>query len=122
MALIMLIILISSVLVLSSILSRQLAVAEEVSSSERAFAAANSGLEKALYALVRENKAEADIIGEGEIQYEGTTGAGEPARYRIERASLGQQADGQVPCVVSTGIFREELRRVTIGVCPPENP
>lgn len=113
MALVMLIILVSSALIFSSILSRQLATAEEVASSERAFAAANSGLEKALWALAILRVGEDEIEKDGEILYDT-----EAARYTIERAELRQENGVQRPCVISTGTFRAEVRRVTMGICP----
>lgn len=114
MALIMLIILISSALVFSSILSKQLTTAQEIDSSERAFYAANSGLEKALYGLTKLKVEEADIKGPGQIEYE----SGQTADFLIERASLTSQNGQEVPCVVATGTFRQEVRRVAMGLCP----
>lgn len=112
MALVMLMILVSSALIFSSILARQLARAEEVASSEKAFYAANSGLEKALYALAILQVGEDDIEKEGEIPYDD-----EAAAYKIERAELIEESGVRQPCVVSTGSFRMEVRRVTMGIC-----
>src|SRR3989344_3016268 len=51
MALVILLVLTSSAIVLSGILSKQIRLSQDIASSERAFYAANTGLEQALHTL-----------------------------------------------------------------------
>ena len=108
--LLMLIMITSSALVLSSVFSEQLRASREIISSERAFYAANSGVEEGLYQLVYAYGNE-DIEFEGEVEY-GT----EPAASYDVQADLILSDDGSVlrPCIASTGSHSREERRISL--------
>lgn len=109
-ALLMLVIIVSTVLVTNTVLTRQIRLSREVGHSERAFAAANSGYEQALFLL--NATPDQAITGEGQVDYpEG------PATYTF-RARFFEIQGTRVPCVLSSGVFRDETRRLFTG--PPE--
>lgn len=109
-ALVMLVIIISAALITNTVLTRQVRLSREIANSERAFAAANSGYEQALF-LLNATPGE-EIIGEGEVPY-----PEEPAPYTF-RARFFEIEGVRVPCVLSSGVYRGETRRLFTG--PPE--
>lgn len=106
----MLVIVVSSVLVTNTVLTRQIHLSREVAASERAFAAANSGYEQALF-LLKATPGE-EIKGEGEVPYP------EGAATYTFRARFYAIDGKRVPCVLSSGLYRTEIRRLFTG--PPE--
>lgn len=109
-ALLMLVIIMSTVVVTNTVLVRQIGLSREVGHSERAFAAANSGYEQALFLL--NATPDQEITGGEKIDYpEG------PATYTF-RARFFEIDGKRVPCVLASGVFRDETRRLFTG--PPE--
>lgn len=116
-AMLMLIVVTSSALLLSGLLSQQLRFSQEVVSSERAFYAANSGVEHALYLLAQANQAGNSLETveiEGEVPYEEETAVYEGAAELV----LSEDLTTATPCVKSTGSFRDQVRRLIL--LPPE--
>lgn len=112
MALVIVVILISSAMVFSSILTRQVRESQEVVSSERAFYAANSALEEGLWVIGRTS--DTAFNGQGAIPYESNT----EAPYEVKAKSIEGAFPGQrFPCVVSRGVHKDEARRLATG--PP---
>lgn len=113
--LLMIAVITSGAITMSGILSKQLRFAEDLTTSERAFYAANSGVEQALYALEQKRQdndfSPLDTI-EGTVDYE----QGERATYKVS-ARMVANAFRTVVCVDSEGDFRGEKRRVQFG--PP---
>lgn len=116
MALMISFILLSSALVFSLILARQIRATEDVVESERSFYAANSGLEHLQYVLTKgwNNAYSATIItrpdpGPGIIEYSG----GEQAEYT---ARGKYDAENESSCAQADGTFRNEKRRLQIGL------
>lgn len=106
-ALLMLAIIVSTVLTTNMVLTRQIRLSREVANSERAFAAANSGYEQALFLL--NATPDQEITGEGQVDYpEG------PAIYTF-RARYFDVGGTRVPCVLSSGQYRSETRRLFSG-------
>lgn len=113
-ALLIIFLLTSAAIVLSGTLGVQLRLITNVVSSERAFYAANSGVEEALFGLARQNaQGESGLIEitDGEIEYENSDAATYGAR-----ADSALQADGRtLPCIVSSGEHKNEQRRIRLG-------
>jgi len=108
MALVIVFILMSSAILFNSILARQIRLSGEISSSERAFYAANTGFEKALFDIA--TLPDLDFEGEGEVEYDN----GETAEYKY-KAQAVERNDLRIPCVLSTGTHRNESRRLFSG-------
>lgn len=109
--LLMLIMITSSAIVLSSVFSEQLRASREIISSERAFYAANSGVEEGLYQLVYSYGNE-NIEFEGEVPYNSE----QAATYDVQ-ADLILSEDGTTlrPCIASTGEHSREERRISLN-------
>jgi Tfp pilus assembly protein PilX len=98
----------SAAVIMSGILSQQIRLSRTVIDTERAFYAANSGLEHALYLLARKNTpTQAGAPLTGELLYDGDT----PARFRSS-ATLLQNSQ---PCAQSQGDFKNSIRRVSLS-------
>ena len=114
-ALLVVIILSSAAIVLSGTLAVQLRLVTDIISSERAFYAANSGVEEALFQLIKQNRQGESgpvEITEGEVIYSNA----DIATYETS-ADTALQSDGRaLPCIVSTGEHSGEQRR--IRPCP----
>lgn len=106
-ALLMIAIIVSTVLVGNSVLTRQIRLSREVAASERAFAAANTGYEHALFMLTTASGE--DVSGEGEISY-----PEEAAHYQFQ-ARLYEIEGERIPCVLASGEYRGETRRLFTG-------
>ncbi len=111
--LLILLIVTSSAIAISSVLSRQLRLTERNIDSERAFYAANSGVEEALFLLVQQNEAGGSGVIEvtdGQVPY-GDQSASYDARARLIVTEDLQQS---LPCIVSSGEYGGEFRRLRI--------
>lgn len=111
MALIVALLIVSSALIFNTILTRQIRLGRSIANSERAFAAANSGYEQALYQL--STTADLTTEGEGEIIYEND----DKATYTF-KGQVFVHDNVRFPCVLASGTFRDETRRLFSG--PPE--
>jgi len=121
-ALVVLGVILSSALVFSLILVRQLRATEDAIESEQAFYLANSGLEQGFYALT---KHPATAFTDQIIEIKETDFPGEfiPARSTFRgEAVCTFTAEGCQPCVRIEGTFRDVKRRIELlpGSCPPE--
>lgn len=116
MALLIMLLMLSSALVLSLILARQIRATEDVVETERSFYAANSGLEHTLYVLTKgidpEQYSEDIITKTGSVVYVGPGGS-ETATYEVEGKYNPPPADSY--CVRAEGEFRNETRRLQLG-------
>ncbi len=110
MALIISVLIVSSALIFNSILVRQIHLGRAVANSERAFAAANTGYEQALHHLT--TTTDLTVEGEGEVTYDN-----EKAAYTF-KGQVFVRDNIRVPCVLSSGTYRDETRRLFSG--PPE--
>ncbi len=110
MALIIAVLMVSSALVFNTILVREIRLGRSVANSERAFAAADTGYEQALYQL--SHSTDLTTEGRGEIEYDG-----EKAVYEF-RGQVFVHDNVRFPCVLSSGTYRDETRRLFSG--PPE--
>lgn len=110
MALIIAVLMVSSALVFNTILVREIHLGRSVANSERAFAAADTGYEQALYQL--SHTADLTTEGQGEIEYDG-----EKAVYEF-KGQVFVRDNTRFPCVLSSGTYRDETRRLFSG--PPE--
>lgn len=108
MALIIAILVISSALIFNTILTRELRSARSVAASERAFAAANSGYEQALFELAKSESQTTE--GDGEIEYENS----EKATYHF-KGQVFTHDNTRFPCVLASGTLRDETRRLFSG-------
>ncbi len=117
MAMLMLIVITSSAMILSNLLAQQHRFSEEIVASERAFYAANSGVEHALYLLVQTNQAGG---GQDPIAIEGEVPYGEELALYQTAAQLVVSKDltTATPCLKSTGNFRDQIRRLILR--PPD--
>lgn len=107
MALIISVLIVSSALIFNTILTREIHLSRAVGNSERAFAAADSGFEQALYQL--STTADMATEGQGEITY-----GGEKATYTF-KGQIFLQNNVRVPCILSAGTYRNETRRLFSG-------
>ncbi|MEX1997887.1 MAG: hypothetical protein WEA04_04425 [Candidatus Andersenbacteria bacterium] len=115
MSLIMLAIIVSSAILFSIILARQIRATTDAISSERAFYAANSGLEQGLYELslfAQESTPLTGAVEYGSVPDTSTAGYEGEAKYL--------PSDGITPCVQVTGRFPDgnafqEERRLRLG-------
>lgn len=110
-ALFVVIVVTSAVLVVSLLLTRQLSASSAVADSERAFYAADSGLEEGLYQLAKQSGA-GPVILNGVVPYAETH-----ATYTGAMTTVG---DPKVPCGEIIGVHRTQTRRLTAGPadCP----
>ncbi len=103
----------SSAIILSSLLSRQIRISQDIIASERAFYAAGSGVEEMLHALVQLNQSGTGNIldiDDGLIEYE----EGD-ATYKVSGALfLSASTASARPCVNSVGTYRTQDRRVNL--------
>ncbi len=95
----------SSAIILSGVLSKHSRASQDYLSSERAFSAANTGMERTLYDVARSAPNDKKTNTDGLIY--GT----ENATY----SSKGLLTSSGSPCVVSVGTYRDVVRRVAIG-------
>jgi Tfp pilus assembly protein PilX len=115
--LLVLLIVTSSAIAVGSILSRQIRSTERNIESERAFYAANSGVEEALFLLVQQN--EQGGPGEVEIEDGQVIYDDAQARYTVRaRLVVSESLTQSVPCIVSTGSYQGEVRRLRLQ--PPD--
>lgn len=100
----------SAALILSSLLSRQLRTSLDVVATERAFYAANSGMEEGFARL--SNSGEDEVIElEGVIRYEdGEAAYAGQAQLTSDTSGLQRSA-----CITSQGEFRGRERRISIA-------
>ena len=108
MALVVVSILVASALLFNTILNQQILLNRSVTASERAFYAAGTGFEAALYQASAQP--ESLFEGEGEVVYEN-----EGSAAFTFKGQVFDQDDTRVPCVLSTGQYRDELRRLFTG-------
>ena len=111
-ALLVALLMLSAALVLTSVLTRQVRLTQNVVSSERAFYAANSGVEEALYQLVQQTLAgeQGNVsIADGEIEYEDAT-----ATYSVEARTNIEGPSAQA-CISSLGEYQGDQRRISLG-------
>lgn len=101
-----------SALTVGIIVSRQLRLTLNIVASDRAFYAANSGLEEMLYAMSR--RGEKMISATGEIEYQNVNGIINTAEYEGEGAIV-VISGVDVQCIKSQGQFGNERRFVQIG-------
>lgn len=98
----------SAAIVLSGTLSRHIRAAQNYLSSERAFTAANSGIEDMLYQLQKQGIREG-IEVDSQIEYGRFT-----ASYKGN--GNGFEQDGKIyPCMTSAGTYRSLVRRLELG-------
>lgn len=108
MALVVVFILVASALLFNTILNQQILLNRSVSASERAFYAADTGFEQALYNAAV--SPDASFEGEGEIEY------GEEGNASFTyKAQVFEVNNLRVPCILSSGLYRDELRRLFTG-------
>lgn len=123
-------IMLSFVLLMSFVLSRQLRLTEDVVWSERALYAADTGLEHSLYIISKQLGREVEVNG-GEIsfslfgggesstpyqglEYEGETGGVTVADYEGQAAA----DEAGIVCALIEGSYRDQKRRLALG--PPD--
>jgi len=113
-ALMMTLVISSSAVILGGILSQQLQASKNFVASERAFYAANSGTEEALYLLVQQNRQGGSgpiEVDSGQVTYEDAD-----ASYEVSaRLVVSDDLTRTLPCITSTGQFRQEERRLTLA-------
>lgn len=107
-ALIVAILIVSSALILGRALSVQLRLSQDIVSTERAFYAANAGVEEALYELIQNNAGES-TIDEGVIEYDDRT-----ANYSVDAHAVTQGPD-VFTCISSLGEYAGVQRRANLG-------
>lgn len=93
----------SAAVILSGVLNKHIRSAQDYLSSERAFAAANSGIEQMLYSVARSGNATA--TSDGFIDYDG-----EHASYKGSSKSVGA-----ITCMSASGTYRDLVRRIALG-------
>jgi Tfp pilus assembly protein PilX len=103
-ALLVLLIITSSAVVVSRILSRQIRLGQNVIASERAFYAADAGLEQALYELIKNNNPTQASPITGTVDYHGQT-----VTYQSQAFLMG----GSQICALSEADAVDAVRRVT---------
>lgn len=111
-ALLVALLMLSAALVLSGVLSAQLRFTQDVVSSERAFYAANSGVEEALYQLVQQTIAGQPgqvLMNDGMIEYDDTT-----ATYKVDAKTVAEGPNAQA-CISSVGEHGGDQRRIKLG-------
>ena len=103
----------SAAIALSGVLSLQLRLVRDIISSERAFYAADSGVEEAQYELFQRQLAgdrEGEItIEEGEVSYDN-----ESATYSVN-GKLVSDPFSVFNCIASEGFHSTDRRRITIS-------
>lgn len=104
--LVMFIMMTSSAIILSGVLNKHIRSASDYLSSERAFAAANTGVEQKLYDLVKSGD---ESQKEGMLEY-GT----EQAKYKAN-GKMVQNNGINTPCISSSGTYRDLVRRIALG-------
>lgn len=110
-ALVILIIITSSVIILSGILSLQPRATRAVTNSERALYAANTGLEHALFLLTKSELDPNDVEGiVGTVAYDESD-----AEYTIEGAAIIVRTDTRELCISVIGSYQDETRRLFTG-------
>lgn len=90
----------SAAIILSGVLTRHIRSADEYVASERAFSAANTGIEQMLYAVARSND---------DVKVKGTLD------YANGQATYDGHGKGNPTCMVSVGLFGDTVRRIAIG-------
>jgi Tfp pilus assembly protein PilX len=109
----------SSALLLSSVLSRQIRLSADIVASERAFYAANSGVEEALFHLVTLTSMEdaAGTIPNGEISYREVSATYNTTYNLIHPLDdAGQEDTSRVmPCIASNGRYQAQERSIVLG-------
>lgn len=102
----------SAALALSGTLARQLQTTENIIDSERAYYAATSGAEHALYLLVEQNLtgAKDPIHIEGEVSYQDNSSS----TYVVDAQLLQNEAFRSFPCIDSKGDFSGNQRRLQL--------
>lgn len=104
--LVMFVMMTSAAIVLSGVLTKHIRSAQDYLSSERAFAAANSGVEQLLYSVARSNNS---VTSNGSIDY-----SGEQASYN--GSGKGVVNNGStIPCITASGTYRDLVRRIALG-------
>lgn len=94
----------ASMIILGTILARQIRASRNVISTERAFYAADTGLERALYELIKNANPTVTTPLTGSIDY-----SGQLATYE----SYAFLSPTNKVCSISQGNFAEAVRRVT---------
>ena len=96
----------SAAVILSGVLNRHIRSAQDYLSSERAFAAANTGIEQMLYNVA---KSGGSVTSDGTIDY-----GSEQATYK--GSGKGVISGGStVPCMSASGTYRDLVRRIALG-------
>lgn len=103
----------SAAVILSGVLSRQLRTSLDVVATERAFYAANSGIEEGFARLLQGSDGDDTLVISGQVEYEdGEASFDGRARLTGEATDLQRSA-----CIESQGNFRGRERRIAIA--PP---
>lgn len=109
-ALMVLTIILSSALVMSLVLARQLRQTGDVIASEQAFYAANSGLEHGLYILAKD-----PVLAFSSDPVTVVPRPEENLTFRYEGSAVYREERDDRLCVKVTGLFRGERRTLQLG-------
>lgn len=113
-ALIVALLIVGAAVLLSGVLGTQLKLTRNIISSEKAFYAANSGVEEALYKLAQQNAAGevGDVtINDGEIVY----GQNDKATYQVQAKTIIENGIRAIVCISSLGEHVGDQRRLNLG-------
>lgn len=109
--LIMFLMMTSAAVILSGVLNRHIRSAQDYLSSERAFSAANSGIEQMLYSMTKSNPdPTSDVASNGTIDY-----GSEQATYKGSGKGVVGASGGVIPCMSASGAYRDLVRRIALG-------
>ncbi len=98
----MIIFMTSTAIVLSGTLSRHIRASQDYLSSEKAFAGANTGMEEMRYIVLKQANTEPDDTS-GELL------------YNDQMVTYKASAKNNATCIVSSGTFKNIVRRVQLG-------
>lgn len=109
--LLMFVMMTSSAIILSGVLSRHIRSAQDYLGSERAFSAANTGIEQMLYTVAKSSIAVdvGSVTSHGEIMYNN-----EPATYDGAGGSILKD-NSLIPCMSASGTYRDVVKRIALG-------
>jgi len=96
----------SAAIILSGVLNRHVRSAQDYLSSERSFAAANSGIEQMLYSVAQSSD---PVTVEDSIDYNG-----EQAQFKGSGYGVSDNGSN-VPCMSASGTYRDVVRRIALG-------
>lgn len=102
----------SAAVILSGVLNRHIRSAQDYLSAERAFAAANSGMEQVLYTVAKTGNNNPPAIT-GTINYTSST---DQATYSGSGQGVIDITGTKIlPCIGVSGTYKDLVRRVTLG-------